>query len=87
LVYQFIIEKNFCIVPKKILHYCTKVFSPSGFVSANFYYTSIRFSFHSCSIITINNQNVFMNGMREDGELGEEYPLSMSDYGVGISET
>ncbi len=28
-----------------------------------------------------------MNGMREDGELGEEYPLSMSDYGVGISET
>ncbi len=28
-----------------------------------------------------------MNGMREDGELGEGYPLSMSDYGVGISET
>ncbi len=27
-----------------------------------------------------------MNGVREDGELGEGYPLSMFDYGVGIGE-
>jgi hypothetical protein len=31
----------------------------------------------------VDNQNVFMNGMKEDGE-GEGFPLSVYDYGVGI---
>ncbi len=45
----------------------------------------VEFSFHSCSIMTIDSQNVFMNKVREDGE-GEGFPLSMSDYDVGIDE-
>jgi hypothetical protein len=36
--------------------------------------------------MTVNSQNVFMNGVKEDGELGEGFLLSMSDYGVGIGE-
>jgi len=32
-----------------------------------------------------DSQNVFMNGMKEDGE-GEGFLLSMYDYGVGIGE-
>jgi hypothetical protein len=32
-----------------------------------------------------DSQNVFMYGMREDGE-GEGFLLSMYDYGVGIGE-
>ncbi len=32
-----------------------------------------------------NNQDMFMNGMREDGE-GDGFPLSMFDYGVDIGE-
>jgi hypothetical protein len=37
--------------------------------------------------MTIDSQDVFMNGMKEDGELGERCPLSVSNYGVGIGET
>lgn len=36
--------------------------------------------------MTVNNQNVFINGVKKDGELGEGFPLSVPDYGVGISE-
>jgi hypothetical protein len=45
----------------------------------------VRFSFYFCSMMTTNNQDVFMNGMREDGE-GDGFPLSVFDYGVGIGE-
>jgi hypothetical protein len=37
----------------------------------NFHF--VGFSFHSCSIMIVNNQNVFMNGVKEDGELGEGF--------------
>jgi hypothetical protein len=47
---------------------------------------SIGFSFHSCYIMIVNSQNVFMNGVKEDGELGEGFPLSMFNYSVGIGE-
>ncbi len=52
----------------------------------NFILHFIRFSFHSYFIMTINSRDVFMNGMKEDGELGEGCPLSMFNYGVGIGE-
>jgi hypothetical protein len=37
--------------------------------------------------MTIDSEDVFMNGVKEDGEMGERCPLSMSNYGVGIGET
>jgi hypothetical protein len=45
----------------------------------------VGFNFYSCSIMTTNNQDVFMNGVRKDGE-GEGFPLYVFDYGVGIGE-
>ncbi len=36
--------------------------------------------------MTVHSQNVFMNGVKKDGELGEGFPLSMPNYGVGIGE-
>jgi hypothetical protein len=36
LVYQFIVEENFCTVVEELFHYHTKVFSPSTFISADF---------------------------------------------------
>jgi hypothetical protein len=34
----------------------------------------------------VNSQNVFMNGVKEDGELWERFLSFLSDYGVGIGE-
>jgi hypothetical protein len=45
----------------------------------------VGFSFHSCFIMNVDNQDVFMNGVKEDGE-GEGFPLFVFDYGVGIGE-
>jgi len=45
----------------------------------------VGFSFHSCSIMTVDNRYVFMNGVRKEGE-GEGFLLFVSNYGVGIGE-
>jgi hypothetical protein len=45
----------------------------------------VGFCFHSCFMMTVDNQDLFMNGVREDGE-GEGFPLFVSNYGVGIGE-
>jgi hypothetical protein len=60
-------------------------FSPSSFVNASFYFVFYRVLFSFLFIMITNNQNMFMNGMKEDGE-GEGFPLSVYDYGVGIGE-
>jgi hypothetical protein len=45
----------------------------------------VGFYFYFCSMMITNNQDMFMNGMREDGE-GDGFPLSVFDYGVDIGE-
>jgi hypothetical protein len=46
----------------------------------------VGFSFHSCFMMTIDSQDLFMNGVREDGE-GEGFPLFVSDYdGIGEAQ-
>ncbi len=43
----------------------------------------LRFSFHCQSTMNVDNQNVCMNGMTNDGEGSL---LSIIDYGIGIGE-
>jgi hypothetical protein len=45
----------------------------------------VGFNIHSCFIMTVDNQDVFMNGVKEEGE-GEGFLLFVFDYGVGIGE-
>jgi hypothetical protein len=78
LVCQFIVGKNLCTIVEELFHL-------QALSMLVFTLYSIGFCFHSCSIMIADSQNVFMNGMKEDGER-EGFPLSMYDYGVGIGE-
>jgi hypothetical protein len=71
--------KSFFIIAQKLFH-----LQPSSMLTFTLH--SIGFSFHTCSIMIVNSQNVFMNGVKEDGELEEGFPLYVFDYGVGIGE-
>jgi hypothetical protein len=78
LVFQFIAKENFYILAKELFH--LQALSMPIFVMH-----FVGFSFHSCSIMTVDSRDVFVNGVREDG-VGEGFPLFVYNYGVGIGE-
>jgi hypothetical protein len=61
LVFQFITKENFCTIAEEFFH-----LQGSSMLVSTLHF--VGFSFHSCFIMIANSRNVFMNGMREDGE-------------------
>jgi hypothetical protein len=78
-------QKNFPIITNELFHCCRIFFS--FFFNLKFKVFCVlhflRFSFHYQSIMNVNSQNVYMNGVRK---YGEGFLLSIADYGIGIGE-